>query len=99
LGNNEITHAVNLLAAVTGMRIGEVLGLQGEYVFDEYISVCGQYAEDGYKPYTKTKEDRSIPVLAEVIGVLRNLIKQNGQGGFIQRRGYSGKPKICLATF
>ncbi|MDR0473895.1 MAG: hypothetical protein LBH43_09540, partial [Treponema sp.] len=33
-GDKEIAYAANLLASITGMRIGEILGLRGEYVFD-----------------------------------------------------------------
>jgi integrase len=86
-GDKEVAHAVNLLAAVTGMRIGEVLGLRGEYVFDDYITVCGQYGVDGYKPYTKTKTDRSIPVMPAVLLVLHKLMKSNGQGFIFSLNG------------
>jgi integrase len=40
---SELVCKVNKLAACNGMRIGEVLGLRGENVFDEYIQVAGQY--------------------------------------------------------
>jgi integrase len=86
-GDKEVAYAVNLLASVTGMRIGEVLGLRGEYVFDDYICVCGQYGVDGYKPFTKTKMDRSIPVLPDVLFVLRNLMGSNGQGFIFSLNG------------
>ena len=42
-GDNETAYAANLLACLTGMRIGEILGLRGEFVFDNYIAVCGQF--------------------------------------------------------
>jgi integrase len=61
------------------MRIGEVLGLRGEYVFDDYIHVCGQYGEFGYGP-TKGKDNRDIPLIPEVIALLRKLMKANGKG-------------------
>jgi integrase len=32
----------NKLAACTGMRLGEIVGLRGECVFNGYIKVCGQ---------------------------------------------------------
>ena len=78
--DKEIAYAANLLASITGMRIAEIMGLRGEYVFDNYILVCGQYGVDGYRDCTKTKENRSIPVMPEMIAVLRNLMKQNGSG-------------------
>jgi integrase len=79
-GGKEIVYAANRLASLTGMRIGEVMGLRGEYVFDNYIKVCGQYGQYGYKPYTKTKENRNIPLLPEMIVILRKLMKKNGKG-------------------
>jgi integrase len=79
-GDRKIAYAANRLASLTGMRIGEILGLRGEYVFDDYIVVCGQYGDKGYKPFTKTKENRNIPLMPEMIGLLRGLMKNNGQG-------------------
>jgi hypothetical protein len=55
-GDKVIPYAVNRLASLTGMRIGEILGLRKEYVFDNYIHICGQYGDEGYKPYPKTKD-------------------------------------------
>jgi integrase len=48
------TRIPNFLAACTGMRIGEVLGLRGKYVFADFIRVQGQYGKHGYGP-TKTR--------------------------------------------
>ena len=79
-GDKEIAYAANLLASITGMRIGEIMGLRGEYVFDNYILICGQYGSYGYQDWTKTKENRSIPLMPEMITVLRKLIKENGSG-------------------
>jgi integrase len=70
-GDKTIPYAVCRLASLTGMRIGEILGLRGEYVFDKYIYICGQYGDKGYKPYTKTKENRNIPLIPEMIALLR----------------------------
>jgi integrase len=79
-GDKEIPYIANRLASFTGMRIGEVLGMRGEFVFDDYLQVCGQYGEFGYKPYTKTKENRNIPLLPEMMGLLRKLMNKNGKG-------------------
>ena len=54
------------------MRIGEIIGLRGEYVSDDYIYVCGQYTEFGYG-VTKNKENRYIPLLPEMIALLKKL--------------------------
>jgi len=77
-GDKLIPYAVCRLASLTGMRIGEILGLRGEYVFDKYILVCGQYGEKGYFPFTKTKESRKIPLIPEMIALMRGLNNGNG---------------------
>jgi integrase len=79
-GDKELPYIANRLASFTGMRIGEVLGLKGEFVFDDYFTICGQYNDTGYKPYTKTKENRNIPLLPEMMGLLRKLMTKNGKG-------------------
>jgi integrase len=77
-GDKTIPYAVCRLASLTGMRIGEILGLRGEYVFNDYIHVCGQYQGKGYVPYTKTKEDRDIPLIPEMIALMRGVNNGNG---------------------
>jgi integrase len=79
-GDKEIPYIANRLASLTGMRIGEILGLKGEYVFDKHILICGQYGEFGYVPHTKNKENRNIPLLPDMIGLLRKLMGKNGKG-------------------
>jgi integrase len=68
------------------MRIGEVLGLRGEYVYDDYIYVCGSYGRYGYGPI-KTKVPRSIPLIPEMIGLLKKLMEYNGKGYLFSRDG------------
>ena len=79
-GGKEIAYAANRLASITGMRIGEILGLRGEFVSDKYIYICGQYTDKGYQNHTKTKENRHIPLMPEMMGILRGLMKKNGNG-------------------
>jgi integrase len=94
-GDKDISYAANRLASITGMRIGEVLGLRGEFVFDNFILVCGQYGEFGYKPYTKTKEDRPIPLLPEMMALLHKLMKANGKGFVFSLDG--GASPVCYS--
>jgi len=75
----ELAHMANILAACTGMRIGEVLGMRGEYVYEDYIKVCGQYGKRGYGP-TKTKQERNIPLTPVIMAGLRKLAECNGKG-------------------
>jgi integrase len=69
----------NFLAACTGMRIGEVLGLRGEFVFADFIRVQGQYGPSGYGP-TKTRTSRNIPLTPAIMDGLRRLAEINGNG-------------------
>jgi integrase len=78
--DNAVIYKAHKLAACTGMRISELRGLRGEYVFDDYIYVCGQYTRLGYKKHTKTKENRNIPITAAIRGELDGLIGLNGNG-------------------
>ena len=86
-GNREAVFAANRLASITGMRLGEVMGLKGEFVYDNYIKVCGQYGDYGYKDYTKTKENRNIPLHPEMMAILQKLIKKNGKGFVFSQNG------------
>jgi len=93
-GNKKLAYVACRLASLTGMRIGEILGLRGEYVFDDYIHVCGQSGSGGgYKPYTKTKENRNIPLIPEMIELLRGL--NNGKGFVFSRDGGATSTTEC----
>jgi integrase len=69
----------NKLAALTGMRLGELLGLRGEFVSDTVIRVCAQYNQFGYTD-TKNHKDRTVPITQELRDTLEPLIEMNGQG-------------------
>jgi len=94
-GDKTVAYAANRLASLTGMRLGEILGLRGEYVFDDYIYVCGQYGESGYLPHTKTKENRNIPLMPEMIALLKSLMELNGKGFVFSLDG--GANAVCPA--
>lgn len=83
----EIHYIANLLAACTGMRLGELRGLRCEYVFDDYIYVCGQYSRHGYKDYTKTKENRNIPISTIMREMLEELMQLNAGGYLFSKDG------------
>jgi integrase len=94
--DKEIAYIANKLASLTGMRAGEIMGLKGEYVFDDYIYVCGSYSEYGYGP-TKTKETRYIPLIPEMIALLRKLTAKNGNGYVFSLDG--GAKPACRKYF
>jgi integrase len=77
--NDLLLCTANKMAALTGMRCSEVLGLRGEYVYDDHIFLCAQYDEYGYRE-TKTKVKHHIPLAAELVADLRELMRVNGQG-------------------
>jgi integrase len=85
--DNWIAYKANRLAAGTGMRIGEIRGLRGEYVFDDYILVAGQYTRRGYKPETKTKNNRNIPINQAIRRELEELIAITGEGYLFSEDG------------
>jgi integrase len=84
--NDYIQYAANKIAALTGMRCSEVLGLRGEYVFNDHLYLCGQYDEYGYRE-TKTKIKHHIPLAGELVGDLRKLMEVNGQGFLFSLNG------------
>jgi integrase len=85
-------YKVNKLAACTGLRIGELRGLRGDLVFDDYICISGQYGNFGYVPHTKTKQNRNIPLTPIMRGELEDLIQANGDGYVFSEDG--GKTPI-----
>jgi integrase len=64
--NDRISYTANKLAALTGMRASEVLGLRGGFVYDDHIYLCKQFDEYGYRD-TKTKDKHNIPLPSELI--------------------------------
>jgi integrase len=79
-------YMLNWIAANTGMRLGEVMGLRCEYIFEECIHVCMQYSDYGYVPL-KTKDSRTIPIIPEIYEALSVLIKKNPKGFIFSEDG------------
>jgi integrase len=84
--DEEIFYVLNKLAACTGMRHGELLGLRGEFVYETHIDVCAQYNRYGYQD-VKTHRPRNIPVPAGVREDLEILTGKNGRGYLFSRDG------------
>jgi integrase len=91
--NDHLRYTANKLAACTGIRCGEILGLRGEYVFNDHFFLCGQYDETYKYRETKTKIKHHIPLTAEVVADLRKLIKLNGDGFIFSLDG--GVTPVC----
>ena len=78
--NDLLLCTAHKLAALTGIRCCEVLGLRGEFVFENHIYICAQHDNKyGYRD-TKTKTKHHIPLTAEVIEDLNKLKAVNGEG-------------------
>jgi integrase len=70
-------YIINKLAACTGMRLSEILGLQTGRVMEDHIHVCSQYLEKyGIRPL-KTKDSRNIPITPSLYNELSVLFKSN----------------------
>lgn len=91
LWKKKIFYLASLLAAVTGLRIGEILAVRGEVLFDGYILVSKQYnGKYGLVP-TKTRDSRQVPVPSELQKELDVLNKKNG-GGYLFSTTGGDKP-------
>jgi integrase len=86
----------NKLAALTGMRCSEILGLKGEYVFDNFLYLCGQFDDYGYRE-TKTKVKQQIPLPAELVRDLKKLTRVNKNGFVFSEDG--GQTPITRRRF
>jgi integrase len=84
---NEYIYIVNKLAACSGMRISELLGLRGEFLFDGYFTVRGQFSpKDGYVD-VKNHKPRNIPLPPAVENDLERLKGINGDGYLFSEDG------------
>ena len=96
--NDRISYTANKLAALTGMRAAEVMGLKGCYVYDDHIFLCMQYDNRyGGRP-TKTKDKCNIPLPDSLIADLNELKKLNGDGFLFSADG-GAKPVSKLTVY
>jgi integrase len=93
--DDHISCVANKLAALTGMRACEVLGLKGGFVYDDHIYLCKQYDEYGYRD-TKTKDKHNIPLPSAMINDLKELKRMNGDGFVFSLDG--GATPMCRKT-
>jgi integrase len=94
--NDLLMCTANKLAALTGMRCGEILGLKGEFVFDDHLHLCAQFDDYGYRE-TKTKTKHLVPLPAELVKDLRELIMINKDGFVFSEDG--GETPITRRRF
>lgn len=83
---NELHYLVNYTAAVTGMRIGELLALKKENIGDQYIQVKHSWDRKYGIKCTKSGKERIVPIPSVLSGKLHKLADELG-GRFV----FSGK--------
>jgi integrase len=79
-------YVLNRLASISGMRHGELLGLRGAFVHENYIDVCAQYTRFGYQD-VKTHKPKNIPIPEKMYEELKTLTALNGDGYLFSRDG------------
>jgi integrase len=100
--DDEIYYIINKLAACTGMRFGELLGVKGKYLFDGYINVCGQVTNRFGYGDTKSHKAREIPITKEIENDLLRYKKINGDGYLFSFDGgltAVSRPRVYNAFF
>jgi integrase len=95
--DERVFYVLNKLAACTGMRLGELLGLRGEFVYETYIDVCAQYSRYGYGD-VKTHKPRNIPLPPGLCSDLALLMKDNGEGYLFSKDG-GNKPTARRSVY
>lgn len=93
----EMLRVLNMTAAVTGMRRGELLALHAEDVHDDYIRVHRAFAiGDGIKNRTKTGKVRIVPIpqhlRTELRAIMPSKLMFHVDGAMI----YSNAPQLSL---
>lgn len=78
---------INLLAACTGIRLGEAQALQSKYVYNDYISIRHSWDRDYGLKYTKTREIRDRPIPSVTSSYLSELKVKIPTGFIFSRDG------------
>ena len=71
---------INMVAAVTGARQGELLAIRDEDVHDGYIHIAHSWSLTYGLGPTKTRQTRDIPLPSRVLETMRPFL---GTGGFV----------------
>jgi integrase len=90
--DNYTCYVANKLAACTGMRIGEILGLRSECVHEGYLDVRMQYSNTGRYSEVTTYRSRRVPLHEVVETDVRRLIETNGEGFVFVNKPQDEKP-------
>lgn len=75
---NNLSYAACLLAATTGMRMGEVRALTVEQIHEDYIEVNASWSDLEGRKCTKSGWDRIVPLSPDVKAVLDEIMPPCG---------------------
>jgi integrase len=90
---DERTRLANMLAAVTGLRAGEIQGLRVQDLGQDCLYINHSWnCRDGLKP-TKNNESRIVEVFPELIAELVNLAGENPYGAGMETFIFWGERK------
>ena len=76
---NPVAYAASLLAACTGMRLGEIRALRPSDIKDGYIHIEHSVGLQGALKGTKTGDSRDIPLPPRLTATLQELCKHVGK--------------------
>ena len=75
--DNGVSYAGNFLAAITGLRLGEIRALRHEDLHNGYISVTHSYGKYGLKD-TKTHRGRDVPIPPLMEDIIHKVAPKSG---------------------
>ena len=70
-------YAINLLAATTGVRLGECRGLMTEDVHDDWVNGRGNWQDGEWVKLPKGWKVRAVTTPSKITVVMKNLIAAN----------------------
>ena len=92
-----LNYTASLLAATSGMRLGEIQGLQVEDVYDTYVHVHRSLERGGFGlKDTKNHGERMIPLPDNTLAALRTVLRENVVGFVFSMDG--GKNPVAATT-
>ena len=92
----ELHYTLNMLAATTGMRLGEIQGLRADSVYADFVEVVRQYNSFREVTDTKTHDTRYVTIPAIVARGLSRLMEVNEDGFVFSNDG--GKTPVCRSA-
>ncbi len=92
----ELHYTLSMLAATTGMRLGEIQGLRADSVYADFVEVVRQYNSFREVTDTKTHDTRYVTIPAVVARGFSRLMEVNEDGFVFSNDG--GKTPVCRSA-